>query len=122
MMNSVTLHTDGSCLRNPGPGGWAAVLQWRDETREISGAVADTTEPIRGIRKAMFAQMVAANAIPHFSYCDEVRMDGLMAVRQQLKPLAEQHGIPKFTLMPLMLKATSLALAEFPELNSSVSG
>ena len=43
MTDSVTLHTDGSCLRNPGPGGWAAVLQWRDEFRELSGAVADST-------------------------------------------------------------------------------
>ena len=43
MTDSITLHTDGSCLRNPGPGGWAAVLQWRDEIRELSGAVADST-------------------------------------------------------------------------------
>ena len=43
MTDNVTLHTDGSCLRNPGPGGWAAVLQWRDEIRELSGAVADST-------------------------------------------------------------------------------
>ena len=43
MTNRVTLHTDGSCLRNPGPGGWAAVLQWRDETRELSGPMPETT-------------------------------------------------------------------------------
>ena len=47
MTDSVTLHTDGSCLRNPGPGGWAAVLQWRDEIRELSGAVADSTNKYR---------------------------------------------------------------------------
>ena len=43
MADRVTLHTDGSCLNNPGTGGWAAVLQWRDETRELSGAMPDTT-------------------------------------------------------------------------------
>ena len=43
MTDRVTLHTDGSCLNNPGPGGWAAVLQWRDEKRELSGAMPDTT-------------------------------------------------------------------------------
>ena len=43
MTDRVTLHTDGSCLSNPGPGGWAAVLQWRDEKRELSGAMPDTT-------------------------------------------------------------------------------
>lgn len=40
---AVTLYTDGSCLNNPGPGGWAAVLIWQDTIKELSGAVADTT-------------------------------------------------------------------------------
>ena len=35
--NVVTIHTDGSCLSNPGPGGWAAILKWRDNEREIVG-------------------------------------------------------------------------------------
>jgi ribonuclease HI len=43
MADRVTVHTDGSCLNNPGLGGWAAILQWRDETRELSGAMPDTT-------------------------------------------------------------------------------
>ena len=43
MDNSVLLHTDGSCLNNPGPGGWAAILQWRGEERELSGGVEGTT-------------------------------------------------------------------------------
>ncbi|MEC7093977.1 MAG: ribonuclease HI [Pseudomonadota bacterium] len=43
MGSSVILHTDGSCLNNPGPGGWAAILQWRGEERELSGGVEGTT-------------------------------------------------------------------------------
>ena len=39
----VTIHTDGSCLSNPGPGGWAAILRWRDNEREIFGHEPDTT-------------------------------------------------------------------------------
>jgi ribonuclease HI len=39
----VIIHTDGSCLSNPGPGGWAAILQWQDKEREISGAEPDST-------------------------------------------------------------------------------
>ena len=39
----VTIHTDGSCLSNPGPGGWAAILRWRDNEREIVGHEQDTT-------------------------------------------------------------------------------
>jgi len=48
-------------------------------------------------------------------------MDALMEVRQQLKQVALDKGLGKFTLMPLIVKATSLALAEFPELNASIS-
>lgn len=42
-MKKVTIYTDGACSGNPGPGGWAAVLQYKDASREISGAEAQTT-------------------------------------------------------------------------------
>jgi ribonuclease HI len=45
-MKSVTLITDGSCIGNPGPGGWACLLRLDDgdhRTRELSGSVAQTT-------------------------------------------------------------------------------
>jgi len=42
-MKSVTLITDGSCLGNPGPGGWAAILRHGGTKRELSGAQPETT-------------------------------------------------------------------------------
>ena len=42
-MKSVTLITDGSCLGNPGPGGWAAILRHGGTKRELSGAQPATT-------------------------------------------------------------------------------
>jgi len=48
-------------------------------------------------------------------------MDALMAARQQIKAAAAEAGLPKFTLMPLIVRATSLALLRFPELNASIS-
>ena len=39
----VEIHTDGACLGNPGPGGWAALLRWRGQERELSGGEPDTT-------------------------------------------------------------------------------
>jgi len=39
----VTIHTDGSCLGNPGPGGWAARLEYRGEVKFLSGGFALTT-------------------------------------------------------------------------------
>ena len=42
-MKKVTIYTDGACSGNPGPGGWGAVLQYGDKTRELSGGEAQTT-------------------------------------------------------------------------------
>src|SRR5690349_12235844 len=39
----VTVHTDGSCRGNPGPGGWAAILDYRGQVLELSGREPDTT-------------------------------------------------------------------------------
>ena len=39
----VDIYTDGSCLGNPGPGGWAALLRHGDAEKLLSGAEADTT-------------------------------------------------------------------------------
>ena len=33
----VTIYTDGACLGNPGPGGWAALVIENGQTRELSG-------------------------------------------------------------------------------------
>ena len=42
-MKKVLLVTDGSCLGNPGPGGWAALLRYDAKEKLISGAEPDTT-------------------------------------------------------------------------------
>jgi ribonuclease HI len=39
----VEIYTDGGCRGNPGPGGWAATLRRGTHEKEISGAVAETT-------------------------------------------------------------------------------
>ena len=39
----VEIYSDGSCLGNPGPGGWGALLRWRGHERELSGSQAETT-------------------------------------------------------------------------------
>jgi ribonuclease HI len=42
-MKHVSIHTDGSCLGNPGPGGWAALLRYGEKEREVVGGEAQTT-------------------------------------------------------------------------------
>lgn len=40
---TVELFTDGACLGNPGPGGWAALLRYKGTERELAGGVPSTT-------------------------------------------------------------------------------
>ena len=42
-MNDVVIFTDGSCEGNPGPGGYAAIVQTGDETTEVTGGERETT-------------------------------------------------------------------------------
>ena len=39
----IKIYTDGSCLKNPGNGGWAAFININSEIKRISGSVKDTT-------------------------------------------------------------------------------
>lgn len=42
-MKKIELITDGACLGNPGPGGWACVLRFNSHTRELYGCERQTT-------------------------------------------------------------------------------
>jgi ribonuclease HI len=39
----IEIYTDGSCLGNPGPGGWAALFHYKGKNKMISGQAMDTT-------------------------------------------------------------------------------
>ena len=45
MPKNVIIYTDGSCLNNPGPGGWAAIIidPVTQSRKEISGGYKETT-------------------------------------------------------------------------------
>ena len=55
----VTVHTDGSCLGNPGPGGWAARLEYQDSIKFLSGGFALTTNN----RMEIYAALMALSAL-----------------------------------------------------------
>ena len=57
-MKEVTIYTDGACSGNPGPGGWGAILIYKDKRVELSGYDAHTTNnrmellaPIRALQR-----------------------------------------------------------------------
>ena len=85
----------------------------------IPGVVADDrVEVIRGVRKIMAERMAESVAtIPHFTFVEELDVTELMLLHRNLN---EQHGSDelKITLIPLFIKALSMALKQFPLVNS----
>jgi ribonuclease HI len=51
----VSIYTDGACSGNPGPGGWAALLYWQDQKKEISGFDPETTNQRMELTAALYA-------------------------------------------------------------------
>jgi ribonuclease HI len=58
-LEEVIIYTDGACSGNPGPGGWGALLQCRDNERELSGGEPATTNN----RMELMAVIEALNAL-----------------------------------------------------------
>ena len=49
----VHIYTDGACLGNPGPGGWAALLRYNGHEKELVGAASRTTNNRMELRAAI---------------------------------------------------------------------
>ena len=45
-MEEVIIYTDGACSGNPGPGGWGTILMYKDNKKEISGGLKNTTNNV----------------------------------------------------------------------------
>lgn len=56
----VTIYTDGACLGNPGPGGWAAILYFKNNKKEIVGGNTGTTNN----RMELKAVILALKSLP----------------------------------------------------------
>ncbi len=56
----INVYTDGSCLGNPGPGGWAAVIVEGSDQRFLSGREKNTTNN----RMEMLAAIEGLDAVP----------------------------------------------------------
>jgi 2-oxoisovalerate dehydrogenase E2 component (dihydrolipoyl transacylase) len=89
-------------------------------TTKVVTSVEDKVVPIRGVQRIMVKSMKAALEVQHLTYSDEIVVDELIAIRSLLKSDAEKMNI-KLSFMPLIIKATSLALAQYPVLNTTVN-
>lgn len=82
---------------------------------------ADTVEPIRGVKAVMARMMVeSVSSIPHFTYCEEFDLTDLVALRESMKVKYSSDEV-KLTMMPFFMKSMSLALSQFPVMNSQVN-
>ena len=61
----IKIYTDGSCLKNPGNGGWAAIINVDNQIKKISGSVKDTTNnkmellaPIKALQEIKEQQLI----------------------------------------------------------------
>jgi len=81
----------------------------------------DQRVAIRGIQRLMVKSMNAAAQVQHLTYCEEVQFNKFKSLRDNLKgELHKRFGI-KLSYMPLLIKATSLALIQYPMLNATVN-
>ncbi|WP_336023230.1 2-oxo acid dehydrogenase subunit E2 [Halobellus salinisoli] len=76
--------------------------------------------PYRGVRRTIGEQMARSKyTAPHVSHHDEFDATELVDLRRDLAEIAEDDGV-KLTYLPLVVKAITTALKEYPYLNSSL--
>jgi 2-oxoisovalerate dehydrogenase E2 component (dihydrolipoyl transacylase) len=91
------------------------------EAADVKAIGGKRTEAIRGIKAVMAKAMVeSVSTIPHFTYCEEIDMTNLISLRSGMKETYAKQDI-KLTMMPFFMKAISLALKEFPIINTQVN-
>lgn len=67
------------------------------------------------MKKAMTKTMTEALSIPFFTFSDEMDATKLISLRKEMKQVHQQ-----LTMLPFFMKACSIALSEFPVINSLV--
>ena len=125
--DDVRAFADGKIPATAGPASSGNVSAGNAANASSTAASATVTsggsrsEPIKGIKAAMARQMVeSVSTIPHFTYCEEIDLTELIALRAGLKDQYAKQGV-KLTMMPFFIKALSLAINQFPIMNAKVN-
>ncbi|KAI9775969.1 MAG: hypothetical protein M1839_000668 [Geoglossum umbratile] len=74
------------------------------------------------VQAQMFKTMTRSLAIPHFLYADEVSLDSIVRLRSRVNTelCPTSSKVTKVSFLPFIIKAVSLALEDYPILNSRV--
>ncbi|MEO3682097.1 dihydrolipoyllysine-residue acetyltransferase [Shewanella vesiculosa] len=123
----IERHQQGASASQPAANTNAASSSADQVTSPVSGqlvspaSASDRVEPIKGVKAIMAKMMVeSVSTIPHFTYCEEFDLTELVALRESMKQRYSTDEV-KLTMMPFFMKAMSLAINEFPILNSQVN-
>lgn len=91
----------------------------KSNTSIITSTNEDKLITITGFKKAMTKTMTQSNSIPSFLYSDEYNVDRLVSLRNEVNTKYSKEA--KLSFMPFIIKAVSLTLNEYPDLNSIVN-
>lgn len=106
----IYIYTDGSCLGNPGPGGWAAILRYGEHEKELVGGADQTTNNrmeltavIQGLQslkrrsRACPEQRRRVTIVTDSQYVATLLNNGRAKANldlvQQLRQLSQQHDV-----------------------------
>ena len=79
----------------------------------------ETPQKLTPVQSAMFKAMTASLYIPHFLYTDSVDITSLASLRKRLNA-SRSADSPKYSYLPFIIKAVSLAMNRHPILNARV--
>jgi 2-oxoglutarate dehydrogenase complex dihydrolipoamide succinyltransferase (E2) component len=104
----------------PAPAAAPAFLAAR--TAPAAGGPREEVIPFSKVRKLIAENMVRAKHTAAHTHCfDEADMSAIVALKKEWGPKLEAQGI-RLTYMPFFIKASVLALKEFPWVNGEVRG
>ena len=78
--------------------------------------VADRVQSLTPVQSGMFRTMTKSLSIPHFLYTDVIDFSGLTSLRKKYNVGREKAD--RITPLPVIIKAVSLTLQQFPLLNA----
>ncbi len=93
----------------------------RAASAPAAGGPREEVVPFSRVRRVIADNMVKAKHTAAHTHCfDEVDMSAIVALKKEWSPKLEKQGV-KLTYMPFFIKASVLALKEFPWMNGAVT-
>jgi 2-oxoisovalerate dehydrogenase E2 component (dihydrolipoyl transacylase) len=81
---------------------------------------ADKRVLLTQVQRVMFKAMTESLKIPHLALSDDIEVSSLVAMKKKLFPVILKETGVYLTFLPFFMKAASLALEDFPILNSAM--